>query len=452
MKSAGPARSGLYIWTILTFLVLWRCSRSSRGGRCSRRSTTASSRFASRSTMRGRRSRSSRASAESAKHARAGPHRGGGVVSRSRSDADRFREEMKAEGASRGDLDRAQRRAQIELETTRALQQIRQEAVDLSVGIASKSCSATCPGKTTSGSSTRRSSSSKPRAPAAKCPACYLHHHRPRRHEGTESNRLRVFVTPRPVCVWPSSGVSISSASRQRSWAGAFAYAGPPRGHRRDFEGIRRVGWGLVLILGLAGLRFVIRAECWRWCLPPAVRFPLPGALAAFLAGDAVGNVTPLGLLASEPTKVLLTRHHLAPRESVASLAVENLIYAASVLAMVGIGLLVVTDERSVAAQLDCGQSRRAADDGCGRGCRLSRDARHMGPRERARVHAGANGLRRFATKPCGSRAAIRGASGACSRSICCFTRLRSRGLHHARMAARRAQSRPWCRRSASKR
>jgi hypothetical protein len=124
--------------------------------------------------------------------------------------------------------------------------------------------------------------------------------------------------------------------------AALFAYAVRRAGVSDIVEGIRRVGWGLILILSLAGLRFLIRAECWRWCLPPAIRFPLPRALAAFLAGDAVGNVTPLGLLASEPTKVLLTRHHLAPRESIASLAVENLIYAASVLAMVGIGLIVV--------------------------------------------------------------------------------------------------------------
>src|SRR5439155_25237407 len=110
-----------------------------------------------------------------------------------------------------------------------------------------------------------------------------------------------------------------------------------------------RVGWGLVLILAVAGLRFLVRAECWRWCLPPAVEsgfsrtaFPLRRAFAAFLAGDAVGNVTPLGLLASEPTKVLLTRHHLATREAVASLAVENLVYAASVMAMVGVGLVVL--------------------------------------------------------------------------------------------------------------
>jgi hypothetical protein len=131
--------------------------------------------------------------------------------------------------------------------------------------------------------------------------------------------------------------------------AALFAYAVERAGTSEIIDAIRRVGWGLVLILALAGLRFIVRAECWRWCLPPSVEsggsrkaFPLPRALAAFLAGDAVGNITPLGLLASEPTKVLLTRHHLATRESVASLAVENLVYAASVMAMVGIGLIVL--------------------------------------------------------------------------------------------------------------
>ena len=124
--------------------------------------------------------------------------------------------------------------------------------------------------------------------------------------------------------------------------AALFVYAVRRAGVSEIIDAIRRVGWGLVLIFALAGLRFLVRAECWRWCLPPGTAFPLRRAIAAFLAGDAVGNITPLGLLASEPTKVLLTRHHLATREAVASLAVENLVYAASVLAMVGIGLIVV--------------------------------------------------------------------------------------------------------------
>ncbi|MBI4266621.1 MAG: flippase-like domain-containing protein, partial [Acidobacteria bacterium] len=107
-------------------------------------------------------------------------------------------------------------------------------------------------------------------------------------------------------------------------------------------EGMQRVGWGLSAILALAGLRFLIRAECWRLCMPPEATISRRQALEAFLAGDAVGSVTPLGPLASEPAKVFLTRHHLATRESVASLAAENLVYAVSVAVMVAVGLLVL--------------------------------------------------------------------------------------------------------------
>ena len=124
--------------------------------------------------------------------------------------------------------------------------------------------------------------------------------------------------------------------------AALFVYAVRRAGVADIVHAVQRVGWGMVLILAIAGVRFVIRAECWRWCLPPETALPLRRTLTAFLAGDAVGNVTPLGLLASEPTKVLLTRHHLATRDSVASLAVENLVYAASVLAMIAIGLVVL--------------------------------------------------------------------------------------------------------------
>jgi hypothetical protein len=120
-----------------------------------------------------------------------------------------------------------------------------------------------------------------------------------------------------------------------------FVYAVRRAGVADIVDGIRRVGWGLAAILALAGLRFVLRAECWRLCVPPGARLTFPHALSAFLAGDAVGSVTPLGLLASEPTKVLLIRHDLATRESVASLAVENLVYAVSVVAMTGVGLIV---------------------------------------------------------------------------------------------------------------
>jgi hypothetical protein len=120
-----------------------------------------------------------------------------------------------------------------------------------------------------------------------------------------------------------------------------FAYVVRRAGVSEIIDGIQRVGWGLLAILALAGVRFVVRAGCWRLCMPPDRSLSFGRTLTAFLAGDAVGNVTPFGLVASEPAKVFLTRHHLATRESVTSLAVENVIYAASVVTMLVAGIAV---------------------------------------------------------------------------------------------------------------
>ena len=122
-----------------------------------------------------------------------------------------------------------------------------------------------------------------------------------------------------------------------------FVYAVRKVGVAEIADGIRAVGWGLLPILAIGGVRFLLRAQCWRLCMPPSARLPLGRAFAAFLAGDAAGNITPLGLAASEPTKVLLTRHRLATRDAVASLAVDNVIYLASALTVVLIGALLMT-------------------------------------------------------------------------------------------------------------
>jgi hypothetical protein len=121
-----------------------------------------------------------------------------------------------------------------------------------------------------------------------------------------------------------------------------FTYSVRDVGTDEILSGIRRVGWGLVPILALAGLRFVLRAEAWRLCTPVNSRLTLRQAFVAFLAGDALGNVTPLGLIASEPAKVFLTRNHLATSESVASLAIDNLVYALSVVTMIAAGVVVM--------------------------------------------------------------------------------------------------------------
>ena len=99
-----------------------------------------------------------------------------------------------------------------------------------------------------------------------------------------------------------------------------FGYAVRRAGVAEILDGIRQVGWGLVPILGLAGARFLIRACAWRLCMPEHGRLSIGQAFSAFVAGDAIGNLTPLGMVASEPMKVFLTRHRLAtPRARRAS-------------------------------------------------------------------------------------------------------------------------------------
>jgi hypothetical protein len=121
-----------------------------------------------------------------------------------------------------------------------------------------------------------------------------------------------------------------------------FAWVVRRTGPADILDGIQRVGWGLAAILALAGARLALRAAAWRLCMAPGTRLTFGRAFSAFLAGDTAGTITPFGILASEPTKVFLTRHHLATRDSIASLAVENLLYAFSVLLMVAVGLVVM--------------------------------------------------------------------------------------------------------------
>lgn len=121
-----------------------------------------------------------------------------------------------------------------------------------------------------------------------------------------------------------------------------FAYAIRNVGWDNVVSGIQRVGWGFIPILVVSGLRFVLRAAAWRLCIPPNARLSLGQAFAAYLSGDSVGNVTPLGLLASEPTKLFLIRHRLATREAAASLAVDFVVYSTSAATMIAVGLVVL--------------------------------------------------------------------------------------------------------------
>lgn len=114
-------------------------------------------------------------------------------------------------------------------------------------------------------------------------------------------------------------------------------------------RGLGEVGWWFLAVLALGGFRFAARARAWKSSAEAMMRAGptlLPRSLTThlfgvMLAADALGNLTPLGLLASEPAKVLLVRQQLPTAAAIASIAIENAFYIASVVAMLAAGAVV---------------------------------------------------------------------------------------------------------------
>ena len=83
-----------------------------------------------------------------------------------------------------------------------------------------------------------------------------------------------------------------------------------------------------------------VRAKAWSLCVEDTERFTFGQAFKAYVTGDAVGNVLPLGPLASEGTKALLIRRNVATSAAFSSVVLENIFYSISVAIMVMVGTL----------------------------------------------------------------------------------------------------------------
>jgi F-type H+-transporting ATPase subunit b len=130
---------GLYVWTILTFLVLaallakfaWRPLLDALESRQAGIAASLDDARKAREELERLHGESARMLADARREADA-------ILSRTRSDANAFREEMKQKAREESAAIVQNAEQQIQLETARARQQIRGEAVSLSVEIASK--------------------------------------------------------------------------------------------------------------------------------------------------------------------------------------------------------------------------------------------------------------------------------------------------------------------------
>ncbi len=112
---------------------------------------------------------------------------------------------------------------------------------------------------------------------------------------------------------------------------GLFTYFVWRAGPADIWTNISKIGAGFLAILLLSGLRFVVRALAWTLCFEAPHRLSFRDAFTAYLIGDTAGNVVPLGLVISEPTKAALVRERVSLMAALSSITVENLFYMLSV-------------------------------------------------------------------------------------------------------------------------
>jgi hypothetical protein len=94
---------------------------------------------------------------------------------------------------------------------------------------------------------------------------------------------------------------------------------------------IKQLGAGFLLVLLVSSVRPIVRSLAWTRCFEGEQRLPFLYALRAYLIGDAVGTLVPLGIFVSEPAKAALVRERVPLVTGFSALAIENLFYSLSV-------------------------------------------------------------------------------------------------------------------------
>jgi hypothetical protein len=111
-----------------------------------------------------------------------------------------------------------------------------------------------------------------------------------------------------------------------------FAYFVRKAGVSEIISGIKRLGFGFVLIIGISSLRHMARSFAWTRCFEAPYSLRFRDALAARLMGDSLGNIIPLASVAvAEPSKAAFVTNRVPLMASLSALALENIFYSLSV-------------------------------------------------------------------------------------------------------------------------
>ena len=152
----------------------------------------------------------------------------------------------------------------------------------------------------------------------------------------------RADMTDKPTGGRTAQRVSPGGLAAAVLGVALFVYFVQRAGVGEIAAGIGRLGWLFLVVVALAGLRFAARAMAWRGCLDGPHRLTPGRAFLAVVAGDTLGNLTPLSLLVGEPAKALFVRDREPVSRTLAALAVENLFYTLSAALVIAGGALAL--------------------------------------------------------------------------------------------------------------
>src|ERR1051325_5299271 len=97
-------------------------------------------------------------------------------------------------------------------------------------------------------------------------------------------------------------------------------------------EGLKRLGFGFLLILAISAIRQTVRSLAWTMCFEAPYVLRFRDAFAARIMGDALGNIIPLASVAvAEPSKAAFVTNRVPLMASLSALALENIFYSLSV-------------------------------------------------------------------------------------------------------------------------
>jgi len=143
----------------------------------------------------------------------------------------------------------------------------------------------------------------------------------------------------------PVTGVSVAKKNQTRNRKLArfglvfaflgvllFAYFVRKAGVAQITAGIKRLGFGFLLILAISAVRQVVRSFAWTKCFEAPYFIRFRDAFAARVMGDALGNIIPLASVAvAEPSKAAFVTDRVPLMASLSALALENIFYGLSV-------------------------------------------------------------------------------------------------------------------------